>query len=49
MESEDARVPEVMPFGKHKGVRMSDVPADYKRWLASKGDVDPYLVRALRG
>lgn len=47
--SEDARVPDVMPFGKHKGLPMSEVPSDYKRWLLNQPDVDPYLAKALRG
>lgn len=47
--SETARVPSVMPFGKHKGVPMGDVPPDYKRWLLNQPDVDPYLAIALRG
>lgn len=46
--SEDARVPKVMPFGKHKGVPLGDVPRDYKRWLLNQPDVDPYLALALR-
>ncbi len=25
-----------MPFGKHKGLAMLDVPADYRKWLASQ-------------
>jgi exodeoxyribonuclease X len=49
MVSEDARVPKVMPFGKHKGVPLGDVPGDYKRWLLKQDDVDPYLAIALRG
>lgn len=47
--SEDARIPEVMPFGKHKGAAIADVPADYKRWLLGQPDVDPYLRKALDG
>lgn len=46
--SERARIPTVMPFGKHKGVPLGDVPSDYKRWLLNQPDVDPYLVKALR-
>jgi exodeoxyribonuclease X len=46
--SESARVPRVMPFGKHKGVPLGDVPSDYKRWLLNQPDVDPYLAKALR-
>lgn len=46
--SEDARIPTIMSFGKHKGVPMRDVPGDYKRWLLNQPDVDPYLAIALR-
>lgn len=46
-QSELARVPGVMPFGKYKGLPISEVPGDYKRWLLGKGDVDPYLRAAL--
>jgi len=45
--SEDARVPDVMSFGKHKGMRIADVPADYKRWLLREPNIDPYLRTAL--
>ena len=47
--SERARVPTVMSFGKHKGERIADIPSDYKAWLLRQPDVDPYLVKALRG
>lgn len=47
--SESARIPKVMTFGKHKGVPMADVPADYKRWLLGQPDVDDYLRIALGG
>jgi exodeoxyribonuclease X len=47
-QSEDARVPSIMPFGKHKGLPIAEVPADYKRWLQRQTDVDPYLVKALQ-
>lgn len=47
--SEAARVPTVMPFGKHKGTPIADVPWDYKQWLSRQPDVDPYLLQALRG
>lgn len=46
--SERMRVPTTMPFGKHKGLPIARVPADYKRWLLGQADVDPYLVKALR-
>lgn len=47
--SERARIPVVMPFGKHKGMLIREVPGDYKLWLLRQPDVDPYLVKALRG
>lgn len=47
--SEAARIPTVMPFGKHKGTAIKDIPPDYRRWLLGQSDVDPYLVQALRG
>lgn len=45
--SETARIPTVMPFGKHKGVAIENVPKDYFRWLLGQPDVDPYLRRAI--
>jgi exodeoxyribonuclease X len=47
--SEIARIPTVMSFGKHKGMAIADIPADYKQWLLKQPDVDPYLMKALRG
>ena len=47
--SERARIPKVMPFGKHKGERIADIPDDYKSWLLRQPDVDPYLHQALLG
>jgi exodeoxyribonuclease X len=46
-ESEKARIPSTMPFGKHKGLLLADVPCDYKQWLLGKEDIDPYLRKAL--
>ncbi|MFG8677603.1 putative quorum-sensing-regulated virulence factor [Pseudomonas aeruginosa] len=37
-----------MPYGKHKGTPINQVPNDYKAWLLRQPDVDPYLVQALR-
>jgi len=45
--SEIARIPTVMPFGKPKGMPISDVPSDYVRWLLRQPDVDSYLRTAL--
>ncbi|TWH63855.1 exodeoxyribonuclease X [Azomonas agilis] len=47
--SEAARIPKVMAFGKHKGLPIKDLPSDYRAWLLRQPDVDPYLVKALRG
>lgn len=46
--SEIARVPKVMPFGKHKGVPIKDIPRDYKAWLLNQPDIDLYLIKALQ-
>jgi len=47
IESEKARIPTTMPFGKHKGLPLADLPNDYKQWLLNQGDIDPYLRKAL--
>jgi exodeoxyribonuclease X len=36
-----------MPFGKHRGMLLTDLPGDYKQWLSGQGDIDPYLRKAL--
>jgi exodeoxyribonuclease X len=46
-ESEKARIPTNMPFGKHKGMLLTDLPNDYKQWLLGQGDIDPYLRKSL--
>jgi exodeoxyribonuclease X len=46
-ESEIARTPTTMPFGKHKGMLLADVPKDYKKWLLTQQDIDPFLRKAL--
>ena len=40
-ESELSRAPKVMPFGKHKGQLLTDVPGDYRQWLLNEVDIDP--------
>jgi len=48
--SERARIPETMPFGKHKGVKIIDLPDDYRKWaLNNLTDMDFYLRKALEG
>lgn len=45
--SEEARIPKVIHFGKHKGMQIKDIPPDYKAWLLRQPDVDQYLIKAL--
>jgi exodeoxyribonuclease X len=45
--SEKARIPTTMPFGKHKGELISQVPSDYKQWMLRQDNVSPYLRKAL--
>jgi len=45
--SEDARIPTIIGFGKHKGTPVADLPSDYKRWLLNQADLDPFMRKAL--
>ncbi|BDX21670.1 DNA exonuclease [Polynucleobacter sp. TUM22923] len=45
--SEKARVPTIMPFGKHKGEPISQVPKDYKQWMLRQDNVNAFLRKAL--
>ena len=45
--SDDARIPTVIAFGKHRGMAIVDLPSDYKRWLLNQSDLDPYVRKAL--
>lgn len=45
--SEDARIPTHIGFGKHKGMAITDLPSDYKRWLLNQADLDPFVRKAL--
>ena len=38
--SASQKAPERMPFGKHQGKPLSEVPKDYVRWLAGSGAFD---------
>lgn len=46
--SEHARIPTVMTFGKHKGMRVADVPRSYASWYERQEQTDPYLLEAFR-
>jgi len=39
-------IPETMPFGKHKGEAIEDVPSDYLYWLMRE-DVDLLLKKEI--
>ena len=46
--SEQACVPKVMPFGKHKGEPLGNLPQSYVHWaLKNLADMDEYLRQAL--
>lgn len=45
--AQQARLPRFMPFGKHKGVALGDVPIDYIEWLLRQNNLDPDLREAL--
>jgi exodeoxyribonuclease X len=46
--SEYCRVPKRMTFGKHEGLPISEVPADYAEWYQRQEDTDPYLIIAFQ-
>jgi len=46
--SEEARVPTHIPFGKHRGTLISELPYDYREWILSEPDMDPYIVKAVK-
>lgn len=36
---------DLMPWGKHKGVKMANVPASYLLWLLESGNLSGGVVR----
>jgi len=46
-ESELARIPKTISFGKHSGELIEDLPVSYVRWLLQQDWIDPYLRKAL--
>lgn len=48
--SELARTPKNMPFGKHKGMPIKELPASYIAWFFTQdlSETDPYLIKALK-
>jgi len=47
-ESEDARIPRIMTFGKHKGKKIEEVDRGYSNWYRKQPDPDPYLLEAFK-
>lgn len=47
-ESEKARIPDIMPFGKFKGEPISSVDRGWANWYSHQEDTDPYLIKALK-
>lgn len=45
--SEEARIPTIISFGKHKGMAIADLPGDYRSWLLKQNDLDPFVRQAL--
>jgi exodeoxyribonuclease X len=46
--SEKARIPKVMPFGKHRGELIENLPLGYLDWAVKSLDqIDPFLKQAL--
>lgn len=46
--SELARLPRIMPFGKHKGTAIADLPLDYQDWVLRQDSMDPYIKLAIQ-
>ena len=38
----------VLPFGKHKGMKFSEVPKDYLKWLQKQDNLSPSLEAAIK-
>lgn len=46
--SERARIPTTMPFGKHKGLPIAEVPKSYVSWYKRQEQTDQYVIEAFR-
>lgn len=52
--SEEARVPTIITFGKHKALpgqpptKIVDLPRSYREWMLAQADMDPYMKIAIR-
>lgn len=41
--AEAARIPDVITFGKHKGINFDELPLDYCRWMVKQADMCQYV------
>lgn len=48
MKSEVMRIPNTISFGKHRGMKITALPRDYRQWILRQPDIDPYLLKAVR-
>lgn len=46
--SEDARIPRIMTFGKHRGKPVAEVDRGYAAWYRKQPEPDPYLLQAFK-
>jgi exodeoxyribonuclease X len=46
--SQECRLFDTMPFGKHKGVSLDKIPFDYLSWLFKQPDLDPWLIESFK-
>lgn len=46
--SEDARIPKIITFGKHKGKPIHQVDAGWVAWYRRQEDTDEYLLKAFK-
>ena len=46
--SKEALSIETMPFGKHRGKKLSEVPKDYIKWLMGQDNLDSDLRSSLK-
>ena len=46
--SQDFEAISIMPFGKHKGSAIKDLPNDYKKWLFENFESDDWIIQVLK-
>jgi exodeoxyribonuclease X len=46
--SQDFEAISIMPFGKHKGSAIKDLPNDYKKWLFENFESNDWIIQVLK-